>query len=141
MVMPGIFSPQAPAMGNPMGGELWNLGGGADEWMRRLEEIRLAQSMNLARRQMGMGLLGSLFDIQRDPFSIVPALQAYKAGGGGTLAPAAAFAQTGGAGTPSPYGGLVDRLLADLAKFSLASEEKPANQPVESMLSGITAKK
>jgi len=107
---------------------VYNVGGGLDQAQMNLGSAQLAQAGELGRRQLGMDFLSKLLSIQQDPFSIVPALQAYGASGGGVLAPATAFAQTGGAGTPSPYGGLVDKLLSDLGDFAVTkgSEAKPA---------------
>lgn len=120
--------PQAQSPFDPYNPFTYNVGGGLDQANMNLQAAQLAQAGELGRRQFGSNLLNQLFSLQQNPFSIVPALQAYGASGGGVLAPATAFAQTGGAGAPSPYGGLVDRLLSDLAGFAVTrgSEAPPA---------------
>lgn len=111
---PGII----PGVGVP--GEGLLVGGGQEQARLALEAAELAQQGELARLAMGQQLLAHLSDIQRDPFSIVPALQAYGAAGGGTLAPAADLYASGGRGRPSPYGGLYDLLLAELGRVGTA---------------------
>ena len=121
------LSPGLAALFDPNNPFVYNVGGGYDQAQMNLESMRLAQAGELGRRQFGSGLLETLMGVQQDPFSIVPALQAYGAAGGGTLGPVSAFAQSGGAGMPSPYGGLVDRLLADLSSFAITrGPEAPA---------------
>ncbi len=109
---------------------IYNVGGGADEAERLLNVFRAVELARAARKSTGLGLLGTLIETQRDPFSIVPALQAYSAAGGGVQAPINAFAATGGAGAPSPYGSLVDRLLGDLSTFALSQQQQQAAPPI-----------
>ncbi len=96
-----------------------NVGGGINEALIGLSEEELAFKIEGFRQGFGADLLQQLVGMQNNPFSLVPALQAYGAAGGGTLAPAAAFDATGGAGAPSPYGNLVQELLAGLSDFAL----------------------
>lgn len=93
-----------------------------------LVRMQLEQQMELGRRELGAGLLETLLDIQRDPFSIVPALQTYGAAGGGTMAPVQAFAETEGAGWPTPYGSLIEQLLGDLVAFAGGSRTAASEQ-------------
>ena len=99
-------------------GGSWNVAGGSDIASMALQAYQLAQAMELGRRGIGQNLLDKLFELQQNPFSIVPALQSYGAAGGGPLAPAAALAQSGGVGMQSPYGPLIDRLLAGMSEFA-----------------------
>ena len=116
-MLSGLLDPSNPLV--------YNVGGGLNQAQMNLGTAQLAQAGELARRQFGMDFVSKLLALQQDPFSIVPALQAYGASGGGVLAPATAFAQTGGAGAPSPYGGLVDRLLSDLSNFAVTKGSEP----------------
>ena len=100
-------------------------GGGDIQAQQGLQGLDIARLMEQQRQQIGQSLLGYLTDIQRDPFSIVPAMQAYGAAGGGTLAPAVALAQSGGAGQPSPYGEISSRLIRGLSEFAGATPVNP----------------
>mgnify|MGYP001559772967 CR=1 FL=1 len=109
-----------------------NAGGGLDWATLNLQSIIAAQQAELARQQMGQGFLEQIMDTQRDPFSIVPALQLYGGAGGGTLAPHAALAEGGGAIQQSPYGDVAQRLIDSLARFTsgvgVATPEQLINQ-------------
>lgn len=95
-----------------------NAGGGLDWATLNLQSIIAAQQAELARQQLGSGFLEQIMDTQRDPFSIVPALQLYGGAGGGTLAPHAALAAGGGAIQQSPYGDIAQKLIDSLAQFT-----------------------
>ena len=111
--LPGGAPPPPPA-----DEDLLNAGGGID-WARlNLDTTELAQRMELARQQTALGFLENIMETQRDPFSIVPALQLYGAAGGGTLAPHAALAEGGGAIQQSPYGDIAQQLIESLARFT-----------------------
>lgn len=97
---------------------IYSVGGGQYQQQSALDAFLAAQAAELARRGMGQGLLDFITETQRNPFSIVPALQQYTAAGGGPLASAAAFAGTGGAGSPSPYGAIAQQLIEGLAEFT-----------------------
>ena len=111
-------------MFNPYGGQ-YTVGGGQIQAEQELQAAELAQRMEMARMQLGQGVMGYLTDLQRDPFSIVPALQAYSASGGGTLAPNAAMVQSGGLGQPSPYGDIVGNLIRGLSEFAGGANINP----------------
>lgn len=100
-----------------LGADPFLVGGGQAQTGQFLDAFQAAEAAGLGRSQLGLGFLNQMIDVQRDPFSIVPALQAYGGVGGGTLAPNVAFAQTGGAGFPSPYGAIADRLIQGLSQF------------------------
>ena len=104
----------------------YTVGGGQQQAQQGLEALQLAQQMEMQRQQVGQSLMGYLTDIARDPFSIVPAMQAYGQAGGGTLAPAVDLAATGGAGRPSPYGEIASRLMRGLSEFAGATPVNPA---------------
>ena len=93
---------------------IYNVGGGQIQADQALQAQDLAQRMELSRLGLAQSLMGQLADMQRDPFSIVPALQAYGAAGGGTLSPIVALANSGGQGMPSPYGSMFDNILKQL---------------------------
>jgi len=129
--MPSIFTdPQTLGQLSPYGGTM-NVAGGGQQAEFNLAALDLAQQMETTRQTTGFQLLDYLTQLQKDPFSIVPALQAYTAAGGGSLAPAVAFqgsggaGASGGAGMPSPYGEIADRLIAGLAEFSGAAPVNP----------------
>ncbi|KKN82243.1 hypothetical protein LCGC14_0310560 [marine sediment metagenome] len=113
---------------NPLS-QIFNVGGGSADADRLLDIFQATELARGGRKSVGLGLLGQLFGVQQDPFSIVPALQAFNAAGGGVQAPVGAFGATGGAGAPSPFGGLVDRLLDDLAGFAAGQVEAPTPTP------------
>lgn len=98
-----------------------NIGGGFAEAERLSDLFTRTEEARAARKTAGLDLLTQLLDIQQNPFSIVPALQAFGAAGGGTLAPAVDLARTGGVGRPSPYGSLIDSLLSDLSRFATSA--------------------
>lgn len=107
------------------------VGGGDIQAQQGLQALDIGRQMEAQRQSMGQSLLGYLTDIQRDPFSIVPALQAYGAAGGGTLAPAVDLAASGGAGRPSPYGEISSRLIRGLSEFAGATPVNPhTGQPM-----------
>ena len=114
---------------NPNNPFVYNVGGGANDAERLLSMFQAVEAARAARKSTGLGLLDTLINVQQDPFSIVPALMAYKSAGGGVQAPVSAFGATGGAGTPSPYGGLVDRLLGDLSTFAMSQQQAQAAAP------------
>ena len=97
---------------------LYNVGGGMDQATLNLQAQQQAADMENVRHQTGFQLLDYLTGLQQNPFSIVPALQAYGAGGGGPMASANAFAQTGGIGNPSPYGAIAQQLIQGLSEFT-----------------------
>ena len=97
---------------------IFNVGGGIDQANLGLQEQQLAQLMESFRREFGMGLVDRLFQIEQDPFSIVNATRLAGQAGGGPQGIAGGFAATGGLGTPSPFSGLLDRLLEDLGGFA-----------------------
>ena len=103
----------------------YNVGGGQIQAEQALAALQASQQAELSRQQVGQGLLGYLTDIQRDPFSIVPAMRAYGATGGGTLGGAAALAASGGRGQPSPYGQVAGNLIRSLSEFSGGTEINP----------------
>lgn len=107
------------------GGQM-NVGGGQIQAEQQLASDRLANEMQMGQMQIGQGLMGYLTDLQRDPFSIVPAMQAYSASGGGTLAPNAAMVDSGGLGQPSPYGNVVQNLIRGLSEFAGGTNINPA---------------
>lgn len=102
-----------------------NIGTGTQQAEQQMTALKDAQQAELSRMQMGQGLLSTLIDVQRDPFSIVPALQAYQGAGGGTLGSATALAASGGRGQPSPYGRLASNLMANLGAFSGGADINP----------------
>lgn len=118
---------------DPFGG-MFNVGGGWADAERLLATLQATEAARAARKSVGLGLLGTMLETQRDPFSIVPALQMYGAAGGGVQAPMGAFAATGGAGTPSPYGDLFDKMLRDLSTYATsqiqAQQEQPSSSPL-----------
>ena len=97
---------------------LYNVGGGIDAANINLQEQQLSQLMESFRREFGMGLLDRLLEIEQNPFSIVNATRLAAQAGGGPGGIAGGFAATGGLGTPSPFSGLLDRLLEDLGGFA-----------------------
>ena len=97
---------------------LYNVGGGIDAANINLQEQQLSQLMESFRREFGMGLLDRLLEIEQNPFSIVNAVRLAGQAGGGPEGIAGGFAATGGLGTPSPFSGLLDRLLEDLGGFA-----------------------
>ena len=103
----------------PPGGT--NVGGGSEQADFLLRAAELAQQMKIAQKGLGFSLLDYATGVQRDPFSIVPALQYYGGAGGGTMAGNQDLAFTGG--HPSPYGSIVDRLLEDLFGFTTTAQE------------------
>lgn len=100
-------------------------GGGQIQAEQGFREAELATMMEEQRLGAGRQLMEYLTRIQQDPFSIVPALQAYGAAGGGTLGPAAALAASGGAGQPSPFGELQSRLMRVLSEQAGATLINP----------------
>lgn len=86
-----------------------------EEALLELAKLSLANQINSTRSGVGGGLLQHLTALQQNPYSIVPALQAYKAAGAGPIA------TTAGQG-PSPYGAMVDQLIKGLGNFSLVGE-------------------
>ena len=102
------------------------VGGGDIQAQQGLQALDIARMMEQQRQQIGQSMLGYLTDIQRDPFSVVGAMKAYGASGGGTLAPSAALSQSGGAGSPSPYGEIHSRLLRGLSEFAGATPVNPS---------------
>lgn len=109
------------------GGGAYNVGGGSEQAGFNFDATQLAQQAELARKQTALGFLEYLQETQRDPFSIVTALQQYNTFGGGTLAPAAALAGSGGVGTPapSPYGEMAQRLMEGLGEFTGGTPYNP----------------
>lgn len=105
---------------------IYDVGGGGEQADYNLQALDLAQRMLATQRQTGLGLLDYVTETQRDPFSIVPALQMYGGAGGGTLAPQVALAQSGGLGRPSPYGPIAQNILERLAEFTGGVPINPA---------------
>jgi hypothetical protein len=113
------------SLSNLFGGSgSFNIAGGFNLAQLDLDAQRLALQSELSRQEFGRSLLQQLLDVQRDPFSIVPALTAFgaggQAGGGGVLAPATDLARTGGAGRPAPaaFGDLASQLLQNAGMFA-----------------------
>ena len=100
----------------------FNIAGGFNLSQQELEATRLALQNRLAQKEFGRSLLQQLFDVQRDPFSIVPAITAFGQGpgAGGVLAPAVDFAASGGKGRPAPpiFGDLASQILKQLGSFA-----------------------
>ena len=127
--LPDAAVPGAPAPDlafQPPAGEGLLVGGGQQQAQQAMDAARLAieakdleQRAELGRLGLGQQLLEHLSGIARDPFSIVPALQAYGVAGGGTLAPAVDLAATGGRGRPSPYGDVYEQLIRRLSGETL----------------------
>ena len=109
------------ALGDSEGDTGINVGGGFNDSLIGLAEEDLATQQQSFQQSFGLNLFQQLIGLQDNPFSLVPALQAFGAAGGGPLAPAVAFDATGGAGNPSPYGNLVQELLAGLSAFALGT--------------------
>lgn len=106
-------------------------GGGDIQAQQGLQGLDIARLMEQQRQQIGQSLLGYLTDVQRDPFNIVSALQASGQAGGGMLGGAAAFAESGGRGMPSPYGEISSRLIRGLSEFAGATPVNPqTGQPM-----------
>lgn len=115
----------AQASVNDIWNLIYNVGGGIDQANLQLQEQQLAQLMESFRREFGMGLLDRLLEMQKDPFNIVNAVQLAGQSGGGPQGVAGGFAETGGLGTPSPFGDIVSRLLEELGGFAGASPINP----------------
>src|SRR3990172_1738130 len=62
------------------------VGGGIDQARLDLDAAIAAGQLKMAQKGLGFSLLDYATGVQRDPFSIVPALQYYGAAGGGTMA-------------------------------------------------------
>ena len=140
-------APPVPGLPGPL-----LVGGGQEQAQQALDAARLAieardaqqrniisqrdiqARMELGRLGIGQGLLEHLTSVQRDPFSIVPALQMYGTAGGGTLAPAAALAASGGRGLPSPYGNVYEELLRRLSGGVMTNE--PIGAGIEAAIGG-----
>lgn len=103
---------------------LYTVGGGQQQAQQGFDALNLAQQMEGSRNQMGMSLLDYITKVQQDPFSIVPALQMYGQAGGGTLAPAAALAASGGQ-MNSPYGDIAANLIRNLSTFAGGAPVNP----------------
>lgn len=86
---------------------------------------QLAQEEEFGKVGAASGLLETLLDVQREPFSVVPALTTFGAAGGGTRAPNAALALTQGQGIAPELGGVVNRLLGEITQFAGANPINP----------------
>ncbi|KKN72528.1 hypothetical protein LCGC14_0410320 [marine sediment metagenome] len=123
---------------NLFGQDPFNIAGGFDIAGLNLEAQRLALESELARQEFGRSLLQQVMDVQRDPFSIVPALQGFSAAGGGTLAPAQDFAQTGGRPADPIFGQLVQQLLQGAGQFAPGGQGAPtAPSELQKLISGF----
>lgn len=105
----------------------FNIAGGFDIANLERQSKMDAAAIEQERRNFGLGLLQELFRVQGDPMSIVPAMQAFGATGGGVNAPASALAQAteAGASNVSPFGSLAQNLLRDLGVFAGATPVNP----------------
>lgn len=90
-----------------------------------LRAEQIAQEAEQGRAGIASNLLRDVLDIQRDPFSVVPALQLAGAAGGGTQAPANALALTRGEGIAPDLGGVVGDLVRELTQFTGATPINP----------------
>jgi len=99
-------------------GDTVNAGGGLDQARLELDALDLAFRTLFGQAGIGQGLLGQLTGLQQNSFSVVPALQAYAAAGGGPNAAGQALQESGFTGQPSPYGSVVDQLIKYLSDFS-----------------------
>lgn len=90
-----------------------------------LRTQELAQQAEFGRAGTAGNLLNTILGIQRDPFSIVPALSLFGAAGGGTRAPANALALTRGEGIAPELGGVVGDLVRELTQFTGATPINP----------------
>jgi hypothetical protein len=108
-----------------------DVAGGQQQDQQALDAMRQASEAELARRNLGMGLMTQLQDLQRDPYNVVNAMQAYGLGGGGTTGAASSLAATGGQGRPSPYGNALETLMQQLIGFSTGQggSEGPSANP------------
>ena len=122
------LSPQTTVGGVP--GQM-TVGGGQQQFENELAATQLAQQMEIGRQGLATGILSQVQDVQRDPFNIVNAMQAYGAGGGGTMGAASALAQTGGRGS-TPFGNAAQSIMDSLVRFATGqggSETAPAAAP------------
>ncbi len=90
-----------------------------------LRTQELAQQAEFGRAGATGDLLNTILGIQRDPFSVVPALSLFGAAGGGTQAPANALALTQGRGIAPELGGIVGDLVRELTQFTGATPINP----------------
>lgn len=95
------------------------VGGGVDQAQLELAGFQAEEAAFRDRAQGGSTLLDQLVDLQRDPFSLVPALQAFAASGGGTLGSATALGATGGKPQETGLGPLIQQLIDGLSEFAL----------------------
>lgn len=102
------------------------VGGGVDQAQLELNTFRETEAARSARAGGGLDLLKQVTDLQRDPFSLVPALQAQAAAGGGPLD--ALFA-AGGKPQETGLGPLINQLIQGLSKFAGVTGETPTVSP------------
>ncbi len=99
------------------------VGGGIDQADLFIRILEIAQDMAVSQHEVGLGLISFIRDQMADPFNILSATSLFGQAGGGTLAPAAGFAATGG--QPSAFGPLFDELLQSVSQFALGEFELP----------------
>lgn len=121
---PDFFPTGIGGPNNAFGGQ-FHVGGGMDEARLKMDQAIAASTAEQGRQGQAQGFLEYLTEIQQNPFSIVPALQAYGASGGGNLGPAAALAASGGRGQPSPYGDIADNLIRSLRDYTGGTDINP----------------